>query len=97
MEAPPFWAHNGARYMAKNHRVMLGWRTDSQSFEKLKGKVAKASDTGLGLSGGGRAPMYANVDAVWRSFVASMREEATTKMAQQKAALLPAVQVPIFL
>ena len=83
--------------MPKNHCVMLGWETDSQSSKKLKGKVVKASDIGFDLGSGGRAPMYANVDVVLRVVVASKREEAAAKIAQQKAALLPAVQVSIFL
>ena len=82
--------------MAKKHLVMLGWETDSQSSKKLKRKVVKSSDIGLELSGGGRAPMYCNVDAVLRIVVASNREEAAAKIAQQKA-MLPAVQVSIFL
>ena len=40
--------------------------------------------------------MYCNVDAVLRIVVASNREEAAAKIAQQKA-MLPAVQVSIFL
>ena len=43
MEAPPFWAHNSAPYMANKHLGMLGWETDSQSSKKLKGEVVKSS------------------------------------------------------
>ena len=40
--------------------------SDSQSTKKLKGQVVKSSDIGLELSGGGRAPIFFNVDAVLR-------------------------------
>ena len=54
--------------MAKRHLVKLGWQSDSQSSKKLgtSGLGVKPSDIGLELSGGGRAPIFFNVDAVLR-------------------------------
>ena len=50
MDLAPFWAHDGALYMAQKEVVKLGWESDSQNSKQLKGKVVKAGDIGLRLA-----------------------------------------------
>ena len=76
MNPPSFWAHNGALYMSMKEIAALKWSSSSQSSKKLKGKVLKACDVGLLLSGGGQAPKYVHTDDVEKIVVLEMRDEA---------------------
>ena len=67
MNPPSFWAHNGALYMSMKEIAALKWCSSSQSSKKLKGKVLKACDVDLLLSGGGQAPKYVHTDDVEES------------------------------
>ena len=91
MNPPSFWAHNGALYMSMKEIAALKWSSSSQSSKKLKGKVLKACDVGLLLSGGGQAPKYVHTDDVEKIVVLEMRDEARRIIAQQKGLL---IQVP---
>ena len=66
MNPPSFWAHNGALYMSMKEIAALKWSSSSQSSKKLKGKVLKACDVGLLLSGGGQACDVELSFSVWK-------------------------------
>ena len=91
MNPPSFWAHNGALYMSMKEIAALKWSSSSQSSKKLKGKVLKACDVGLLLSGGGQAPKYVHTDDVEKIVVLEMRDEASRIIARQKGRV---IQVP---
>ena len=96
MNPPSFWAHNGALYMSMKEIAALKWSSSSQSSKKLKGKVLKACDVGLLLSGGGQAPKYVHTDDVEKIVVLEMRDEARRIIAQQKGHPAKAPLGPIF-